>query len=257
MGLFGKAKKSGGHGNHWDTAFKETDPERKGLKDLVTESAKGRLVKSFQFNGKTLKGELAFFEKDFGDLTVSTIALNGGIGTSFPSFRAKLSHAAIVKSVEEWANEVEGQVSVKVFDAGLDFFATDYALNRERYAVGKELNVSLAALAYGLRVGSIASSEASGGRKFDENFTGTFPAGIVFKGKGFDIDDYQVYGIAEEVRKASFAGQDALILKAKIAGDKAWKLVIEIGVLAKNIEGAPPKKGDKITALIWMTGRIK
>lgn len=44
MSLFGKKKKSGGHGSHWDAAVKEDNHERPVLKELVVDSWKNKVI---------------------------------------------------------------------------------------------------------------------------------------------------------------------------------------------------------------------
>lgn len=54
----------------------------------------------------------------------------------------------IVKKVFEWDNQVEAIVWAECENLSLAFFATDYYLNKEKYAIGALLDIELAASAY-------------------------------------------------------------------------------------------------------------
>ncbi len=247
-----KKKKSGGHGSHWDAAVWEDNKERPELKDIVMESAaKGKLVDTIDFVGGGFRGKLSVLKKEFGGLVVTTYVLDGPIGTSFPSIESDIFYSAKIKEVEEWANEAEAQVTANFFDASLSFFATDYPINEKKYQKGNNLKINISALAYKLREGSLAGKD-----KFAEDFTSILPANIAFKDAGFDVDDYHVNGFVESLKKTSFAGHETYIVKAKVTKMGKVDFLIDIGVLKRNIEGAVPKKGDKITATIWLTGGI-
>ncbi|MEK7540522.1 MAG: hypothetical protein AAB558_04725 [Patescibacteria group bacterium] len=252
-----KQKKSGGHGMHWIFVSSGLADES-SVERLVLETFKsGKLVKKFPFDGSMLKGEVSVREKRFDDLVVTGNALNGEIGTAYPSIDSNLSMKGTITDVEEWANEVEAQVKIKTENMSLTFFALDYAENRDKYVSGNEFDFSLTGLAIALKKGSIAGGKLPSGQEISPDFTGIFYASTVFKNSNFDIDDYQVHGKIENVRKTRLAGLDAFIFTTKIAGTEKWKLTIDIGVFAKNISGEIPGKNDKITTGIWLTGRIK
>lgn len=248
------SKKSGSHGTHWSVVSEDFEVV-KGIVGKTIEN--GELLKKFDFSGSMLSGELAILEKRFGGLLVTALTLNGEIGTAFPSIESEICYDGTVKKVEEWANEVEAQVDVKLSNAHFSFFALDYAQNKGMYVPENSVKVCLTGFAYGLHIGNIAGTTLKDGKKIADDFTGVFPAKIAMPKINFDIDEYQIYGLVEEIEKANFAGQNGLILKTKIAGANDWKIVIDLGVFAKNIRGETPKTGDKITATIWLAGRLK
>lgn len=57
-------------------------------------------------------------------------------------------HLMTINKVFEWDNQVEAIVWAECENLSLAFFATDYYLNKEKYAIGAELNIELAASAY-------------------------------------------------------------------------------------------------------------
>ena len=57
-------------------------------------------------------------------------------------------HMMTINKVFEWDNQVEAIVWAECENLSLAFFATDYYLNKEKYAIGAELNIELAASAY-------------------------------------------------------------------------------------------------------------
>ena len=230
--------------------------DESSVERLVLETFKsGKLVKKFPFDGSMLKGEISVREKKFDDLVVTGNALNQQIGTAYPSIGSDLAIKGIISSVDEWANEVEAQVTIKTENVPLTFFALDYAENRGKYANGKEFEFCITGLAGIMKKGSVAGQTLESGQKISEDFTGIFPANI--SSKKTDIDDYRAYGIVENVKKTRLAGQDGFIVTTKIAGADNWKIAIDIGLFAKNISEYVPQKGDKITTGIWLTGRIK
>lgn len=62
-------------------------------------------------------------------------------------------HMMIIKKVFEWDNQVEAIVWAESENLSLAFFATDYYLNKEKYAIGATLNIELAASAYKIEEG--------------------------------------------------------------------------------------------------------
>ena len=57
-------------------------------------------------------------------------------------------HMMTINKVFEWDNQVEAIVWAETENLSLAFFATDYYLNKEKYAIGATLNIELAASAY-------------------------------------------------------------------------------------------------------------
>lgn len=55
-----------------------------------------------------------------------------------------------INKVFEWDNQVEAFVWAETENLSLAFFATDYYLNKEKYAIGATLNIELAASAYNI-----------------------------------------------------------------------------------------------------------
>ena len=118
-----KQKKSGGHGMHWIFVSSGLADES-SVERLVLETFKsGKLVKKFPFDGSMLKGEVSVREKRFDDLVVTGNALNGEIGTAYPSIDSNLSMKGTI-TVEEQLKPITGSAVLNVKNprlAGISF----------------------------------------------------------------------------------------------------------------------------------------
>lgn len=259
-------KKSGGHGNHWDVVIGKVNRDLMFEKLISGVCVNSKPVKTVKFNGY-LKGDFSIFEKNFNELVSKVVTLNGffpdlktannALITAFPRINSSNFQNCKITGVEEWQNEIEAQVKAKFSDVSLNFFALDYLENREKYAVNESVEIALTGLAVNLKKGSLAGKPLKDGRTFADDFTSVFPAKDVFPTVSFDIDDYYVYGLVEDLKKAKFGEENGYIMKTKMVGTNDWKVVADIGVFERDIVGEIPKKGDTITTTIWLSGRLK
>lgn len=101
--------------------------------------------------------------------------------TCYPVLEGNTIIKAKITDVEPWGNLIEATVTCEIAgETEVSFFATDYVWNKSQYVIGKELYISLAALAY-------AAEEASRGFSFEGQKAIDWLAKI---GKKPDYDEY-------------------------------------------------------------------
>lgn len=108
--------------------------------------------------------EVIALAQDVDDVTWIVLLVKGKKNFEFVSVYPKLQPAEKVKAkiteIAEWENMIEATIFCEVdYDDDemdgreLQFFATDYAWNKDKYSVGKYIYIDLAAIAYSAKKG--------------------------------------------------------------------------------------------------------
>ena len=152
--------KDQGHGSHWETVLGEESIVAK-LKEIVQDSgvlSRKRTKVDFGAGPE---------EKDVFTLVCPTsedspldfmtlLAENDGYNelvSAYPFVREGALLNGKITDIEIWNNNVEAVVTMEFGeDREINFFATDYNINKEKYQVGAYCDVRLAAFAYECKV---------------------------------------------------------------------------------------------------------
>ncbi len=118
-------------------------------------------IKELKFK-KRVNQNISIFETKYGVLSNVAVEVNERVVTFFPLLSTTKSVPVEIKSVLEWTHS--DKIEAQILGSGrekfaLNFFATDYAENREKYLKDTILNIALAGFAYVIDSG-----------KFDEEY---------------------------------------------------------------------------------------
>ena len=158
--------KNQGHGDHIGAIMEPRELLANHLTQLINS---GKLLHTIKTNAvsDTAKGDITdvvAIAQDNDDVTWIILLVQGKEHFEFVSVYPKLEPVERVKAkiteVGEWENMIEATIFCEVdYDNNemdgreLQFFATDYAWNKAKYAVGEYLYIDLAAIAYSAKEG--------------------------------------------------------------------------------------------------------
>ena len=154
------------HGDHIGAIMEPRDLLANHLNNLIQT---GKILQRFNTRAlsETASGditEVIAIDYDKDDVSWIVLLVKGSKNFEFVSVYPKLEPVERVKvkitEVGEWQNMIEATIFCEVdYDDDemdgreLQFFATDYAWNKAKYAVGEYLYIDLAAIAYTAKVG--------------------------------------------------------------------------------------------------------
>lgn len=241
------------HGSHWSAVLGE-EPEKEsqailGTIDQAVQNSQSATVFELKKGRKTQ--EIVLIETEFNAITVSVILVENELWSAYPKLNSSLfpsQHKAEIPTVLEWDNHIEAQIVAELFrpEVKLEFFATDYLKNKDKYVDAKSLHLNLSGIAYAIGIGGAESFEGSrSGIKFAPNFTGLFPSEY--------RSEYDFIGEIKEVQTAKFLEKDALVLYTKVCGTEEEEFTLPLGVLKSSVERTP-QKGEFVQSAFWLAG---
>ncbi len=181
--------------------------------------------------------------------TIVVMSPDNKIYLGFPFLDTKFTTPFLIKEVLEW-NHVENREAQikggghKLF--ALNFYATDYILNAEKYKSKKEITVNLAGLAY------VLDKADDSHENFSKDFTGYIP-------NQEDISLYDFIGEALEVTKVNKPNISGYIVKVALVKSQNNNEILfapELFINEENMRIESIKKGDRITGAFWLHGCI-
>ena len=198
-------------------------------------------------------GDIAVSQLGFPDVVFRTIRVEYDSKTIFPVIKTDYIIDVENKAIDEWENvdDVEAIISASGRNTfGISYYATDYAINREKYHYTKQLTVNISAIAFVL---DISQHDPSG--KLSEDFTGYFPSN--------DLPNYACFdfiGKVEDYRETTLLnnGLRAYIIKTKLINHDTIDdfFTIDIYATLENMRFTNLEKGMKITGMIQLQGHI-
>ncbi len=245
----GTDKKPGSHGNHWGCVTQSTDEIIQSvewaLKEAETADVRER-------NGR----EIAAYIPESRSLTTCAITLDRSVSTGYPVAVDGVVHEVTVQRVEEWANELEGQVVGSIGDAALAFFDTRYYRNGDRYREGDRHLFALAAFAYVLQKAEPRTiTDAEGKEHSTRNMAAyrPFPQG--------DVDDFAYQSLVKSVETVSFCGKTVYRLTVTLfrlpdEGGDYRDVDITLYAAEHVTGGYAPRVGDDIMGILWLQGSL-
>lgn len=134
---------------------------------------------------------------------------------------------------------------------GLTFFATDYAVNKERYKVEKKLNIKISAIALVLDLSNITEIN---GNVLSEEFSTYMPNKDMNSTSYFDF-----IGILNSFKKCNINEHSyGYILNVKLINQETDPsfFTIDVFINKENMRMDELVKGMKLTGLLWFQGEI-
>lgn len=277
-----------GHGDHWSCLGETKAVIPQFINLLFGDDATIRVgpdVSVVPENGEPRQEQLISMscpQKDLGALGIYVLDSQTNpktikLWSLFPFATKGVSYTITIDEIEEWKNGVEARVSGETEEgAWFGFFDTHYHLNRERYAIGKSYEFSLAAVAYSLEVVApepviISDPEqirirqevfAESGVEVPLNADGHIElhmagAAILLPIEEWDISDYRFQAPVRDVSSFELEGQIIYAVRATvmIVDDKDIDLIIYTPEHA--LKAAPPKPGDDVAGSLWVQGYMR
>lgn len=147
------------HGNHWDCILENPKNE---INNAISESLEksslyGKTECDYNLDEK-LHGEVAMLEYAKGDSDFPIVVRNviatdkdnkNTLVSGYPVVRGGNLLPLKITEIKEWDNELEGWITAEFADGrSLTFFDADYAINKDKYEIGKSYDFIIGALAY-------------------------------------------------------------------------------------------------------------
>ena len=148
------------YGNHWDCVLENTKDD---IIPLLSESIEkgaiyGKATCDYTLDEK-LHGPVAMLEYDKGDSESAIVVRNviaadnnkksNVLVSGFPVVKGGNRIALKISRIQEWENGLEGWITAELGDGrSLTFFDAGYAVNKEKYEIGKSCDFIIGALAY-------------------------------------------------------------------------------------------------------------
>ena len=247
---------NGGQGTQWQ-AFLGSVSSKESMADMVMEVVKtGKKAESSKVTVDGNKAVVDYFREVSGGLGSVSIAVNNTVETAFPVIEGTHAYPCVLKVVQEWNNKVEAFLEVTgPENAMIKFFDNAYGVNHGRYEIGKTYNIQFGGLVYSIskaETGKII--EGKDGKKFSMG-TGTAFLPLSFTAKDAWPNEYSVRGPVKEIRKVK--GGNLLELGAYNYGKGYGEHFIITVFMSDNNNPYVPKKGDYVSAVVYLTGEIK
>ena len=189
--------------------------------------------------------------------------------TTYPMHKGK-SHRLQITEIQELKNQIEAVVHVEKEELSLAFFATDYFLNKDRYVIGNEIDVELAACAYSVCEGekeTVLDAETSAILRKDMGLEEEYDEEGNPKPITLDNGDLVAFlpDYDEYPDDVSFASRVKSVKNVSLFGNKYVKATISIGhdpketyiplyfdkEMMKNVQ-----KGTLLSGTFWLQGRM-
>lgn len=147
------------HGTHWDCILENKEKEFHNL--LAASIREGTLYGQTECDytlRENLHGKVVVIEFDEGDsdsdIVIRDIIAEGKDGknelvSGYPVVRGGVHIPLKIEEIKEWENGLEAWITGELVDGSLiTFFDADYAINKDKYVIGKPLDFIIGALAY-------------------------------------------------------------------------------------------------------------
>lgn len=174
--------------------------------------------------------------------------------SAYPYLNTNYTIPFTTKEIIEWSHmdNLEAEIKGSGRDTfGFDFFATDYAIHKEKYKTTKQLNIHVSAIGFVLDHSNL---EEMGDAKFSANFAAYMPSQDLPRQTYYDFIG-SLIDFNEVVIKENNTGY---IIKVKLINNEENPdfFTIEMFVNKENMRIETLEKGMKITGAFWFQGEI-
>lgn len=257
IGLKIKKVNNGTVGDMWGGIFgfeKLSNPAGKQL--LIENSAYALSREEIKSNSEVSISEINYDSIIFRGVKTA----DDNTHTIFPVVKTDYFIEVENKQINEWENvdNVEGVISGSGRDTfGITYFATDYAINKDKYKTSKKLNIELSGIIYVLDISEIHQTKTEQEPKFSDDFTMYMPNKEMAEFGCFDF-----VGKLESFREISVSEDKSVkgyILKVKLITNEDLKdfFTIEMFVNKENMRFENLTIGMKLTGMFQLQGQIR
>lgn len=269
------------HGNHWDCILNKEKEFEKVLPESLEKSTLYGQTESDYILESKLHGQVSILEYDGGSegpiVVRNVIAENeekaNTLASGYPVVKDGILLPLKIIEIKEWTNGLEAWITAELPNENeITFFDADYALNKNKYEIGKSYDFIIGALAY------YASEPESKGFKFEGQ------QAIDFKAKLGEEPEYDEDGNVKPIEfstaslcsffqvghapdEAEFITTVEDVSSVKAFGKQFWKFdVIYRGsesdetyiptFVLKEDENKKLNKATQIQGLLWVTGYL-
>ncbi|MCB9309408.1 MAG: hypothetical protein H6567_05040 [Lewinellaceae bacterium] len=188
------------------------------------------------------------------NLNIRILTNKRNVLSAFPYLKTSYKLPFSTKEIIEWThvNNCEAEIIGGGRDTfGLDFFATDYAINKSQYQQNKNFELSLSAVAF---VVDKNESDQNTEVAFSEDFVAYIPSSNIqrqtyydFIGKVIDFEEVSINNL-----------NTGYIARVKLINDDSDPnfLTVDMFMNKENMRINSLDKGMKISGLLWFQGEI-
>jgi hypothetical protein len=197
-------------------------------------------------------------ELTFDRLTLRVVSEHEQMKTSFPTVQTNYAIEVEHTQIDEWENS--NNLEAIVYGKGRDtfairYYATDYAINREKYLQNKFHRVQLSAVLYVLDIPE-DKKEEKGDLKFSDDFCMYMPSQ---EHAAFGCFDFE--GILEDIQEANYfndSKHSGYILKIRLVNHEEIEdfFTLDMFVNQKNMRFSDLIVGMKLTGMFQLLGEI-
>lgn len=272
------------HGNHWNCIL---DNPENDIIPLLSESIEkgslyGHTTCDYTLEEK-LHGPVAILEYDKGDRESAIVIRNviaadnnkksNSLVSGFPVIKGGNRITLKISKIQEWENGLEGWITAELVDGRwLTFFDTGFAINKDKYEIGKNYDFIIGALAY-----SAHEPESKGftfeGQKaidfkakfgeepeYDENgnvkpIEFSTEQLCAFLQRGHAPDEAEFITTVDEVRAVKAFGKDFWKFDVIYRSEEDDGIKIPTFVIQSN-ENQSIKKAKQLQGILWLTGYL-
>lgn len=207
----------GSHGKHWYSIFTMEDSPELFMKH-ITDSLETGVHKKIGANTIIIDGPLT-----------RSIVHKNSLESGFPCWKGTKYEQYTTASVTEWTHSHALEAVIRVGDKdkrALTFFATDYAINKERYKNEENITANIVGCAYSINTFNPELMTLENGLQLSEDFCGYFPGDdadeIIFIGKVQNINAHQlgtITGFIVTINITSENSLDIFVAQSKMTDD--------------------------------------
>lgn len=230
----------GAHGDHWKTVL--------GSENACWQEILLQEIDQADQLGQP-RPDMTRIQRAHGRLSFLGVLDHNDFCTLYPVLMTLRAVPVTIKGIIEWKHVrgVEAQIMGSGRDTfGLNFFATDYLEQADRYRTGGVLMVSLAGLAYVVQESPVLSPT-----EYSDEFCAYLPY------EGSECSDYTFIGQIISVNDLTVCGEDCCILDVRLindADDDAF-FNLELLVNARHVTTSLAI-GKRVSGTFWLQGRL-
>ena len=199
----------------------------------------------------------AIFQEEKGmnkRLGIRTLKSGENILSAYPYLQTNYTVPFTTKQIFEWSHigNLEAEIKGGGRDTlGFGFFATDYAINKDKYKSNKKLNIKVSAIGLVLDKSDVTEI---GGQKVSEDFASYMPNQDIPRPTYYDfigvLIDFKPVNITDE--------NGGYIAKVKLINDESNPdfFTVDMFINKENMRIENLGKGMKITGAFWFQGEI-
>jgi hypothetical protein len=228
--------KKGSHSKHWYGVYSH-ETEYDTLKNYFLDAV--------------VKGQEKIIDKNITIIEnplVRAVSYRDEIITGFPHWKGAQYEPVETNLITEWSDSYYLEAVIQVAHASgckLNFFATDYAFNKNTYKKDKNLAVNIVGFAYVLENFDVnAINNQRKDVQFSDNFCGYFPSD--------ESDEINFIGKIHNIKEHTLSTIEGFIITVSLTPD----LNLDVFIAKTNLK-IDLSLNKHVTGLIWLMGTLE